>query len=78
VNRMNHKTKVSEGVPSAVRDYLNVIATDELVWQLEIDEVGERCCRVYGRHPKSTPPVETPKEDSKKKIESEPHIHDYS
>lgn len=75
---MNHRTKVSEGIPPAVRDYLNVNAADDIVWYLEVDEVGERCCRVFGRHPKSTPPVEPPQEDQKRKIESEPHIHDYS
>jgi|GEM_PF-2788643 hypothetical protein len=74
---MNHKTKVSEGVPIAVREYLNVNAKDDISWYLELDEAGERCCRVYGRHPKSTPPVETSK-DHKRKTESEPHIHDYS
>ena len=75
---MNHRTRVSEGIPPAVKDYLNVSTADDVVWYLEVDEAGERCCRVFGRHPKSTPPVETPKEDHKRKIESEPHIHDYS
>jgi hypothetical protein len=75
---MNHRTRVSEGIPPAVKDYLNVNTVDDVVWYLEVDETGERCCRVFGRHPKSTPPVETPKEDHKRKIESEPHIHDYS
>jgi hypothetical protein len=40
---MNHRTKVSEGIPSAIRDYLNVNAADDIVWYLEVDEVGERC-----------------------------------
>jgi hypothetical protein len=74
---MNHRTKLSEGVPPAVRDYLNVNAADDIVWYLEVDEVGERCCRVFGRHSKYTPPVETPNEDHKRKVEYEPHIHDY-
>jgi hypothetical protein len=73
---MNHRTKVSEGVPPAVRDYLNVNAADDIVWYLEVDEVGERCSRVFGRRSKYTPPVETPKEDHKRKVEYEPHIHD--
>jgi hypothetical protein len=73
---MNHKTKVSEGIPTAVRDYLNVNANDDVSWYLELDEIGERCCKVYGRHPKTSPPVET--QDHKRIAESEPHIHDYS
>lgn len=75
---MNHRTRVSEGIPHAVRDYLNVNTADDIVWCLELDEKGERCCRIFGRHPKVTPPVEAPKEDGKREIESEPHIHDYS
>jgi hypothetical protein len=75
---MNHRTKVSEGIPAAVRDYLNVTSADDVVWYLEIDEAGERCCRVFGRHPKSTPPLEATKEEKTRKIGSEPHIHDFS
>ena len=75
---MNHRTRVSEGIPPAVRDYLNVNTADDIVWYLEVDETGERCCRIFGRHPKVTPHVETLKEDDKREIESEPHIHDYS
>jgi hypothetical protein len=37
---MSHKTKVSEGVPIAIREYLNVNSKDDILWYLELDGAG--------------------------------------